>query len=662
MKLIERLTELHKFDWSLKTKKLIYFYFSSAVLRFLLYIELGCRVLLGKVRKLVGSVWEGTRVVGSGDSGVASNGRKQGEQKSDVDYVKCREAIRNGSRSRRRWHGIIGSVENRCKLSRVRLSPPKGSLLTSEVTLELGTQEVEYGEEVLRDRTTINLCKTRTFALGDKPHSFFAPEGKPPRRGLNPRPLACGNNLPNVTLGGHLSYLVAMLEWNITFTYVVFMPLKFVPLTQAAIRRMIKENVDAAIAAERARQANDGNDARGSGPVKGAVELLRWFEKVVLESVNVKKAKSPIEEVQRIEHELWNLKVKDYNIMAYTQRFNELALMCPRMVEPERVKVDAYIRGLTDNVKGEVTSSKPVNLNEANNQKQGNARAMVTAPTDGRVSSGSLPLCERCFTRHVGPCMIKCHKCGKVGYKIRYCKKKNVTTGANAQPIPTCYDCGEQGHTRNRCSRKVKQEEVGEVRGRAYAIKDAEPKGPNVVTGYHQLRIKEEDIPITAFKTRYGQFESQVMPFGLTNVSAVFMDLMNRRTDEEKKLFPSTINRGLKRCASRSTLHPFMNALERDRIGYNRSRKWVLMSSGRVCISKENIAKKGVSAWSPKVIIVDDGSSDETKRVAFDFVRKYKVDNVRVVLFRKNKGKGEAIRKHCKTGNASFTGKTTSDA
>nr|GEZ78903.1 hypothetical protein [Tanacetum cinerariifolium] len=40
------------------------------------------------------------------------------------------------------------------------------------------------------------VCKTRTFALGNKPHSFFAPEGKPPRRGLNPRPLTCGNNLP----------------------------------------------------------------------------------------------------------------------------------------------------------------------------------------------------------------------------------------------------------------------------------------------------------------------------------------------------------------------------------------------------------------------------------------------------------------------------------
>ncbi|GJT29669.1 putative reverse transcriptase domain-containing protein [Tanacetum coccineum] len=207
----------------------------------------------------------------------------------------------------------------------------------------------------------------------------------------------------------------------------------------------------------------------------------------------------PIEKVQRMEHERWNLKVKEYNIVAYSQRFNELALMCPRMVEPERVKVDAYIWGLTNNIKGEVTSSKPAILNEVvrmahklmeqksqarderilegkkrkwdsfqsgnssgkgyhrdnsrktlqNNQKQGKARSMVTAPTDGKVSSGLLPLYERCFTRHVGMCAIKCHKCRKIGHKAR----------------------------------KVKQEEVGEVRSRAYAIKDVKPKGPNVVTG-----------------------------------------------------------------------------------------------------------------------------------------------------------------------------------
>ncbi|GJZ18122.1 putative reverse transcriptase domain-containing protein [Tanacetum coccineum] len=47
-------------------------------------------------------------------------------------------------------------------------------------------------------------------------------------------------------------------------------------------------------------------------------------------------------------------------------------------------------------------------------------------------------------------------------------------------------------------------------------------------SGYHQLRVREEDIPKTSFRTRYSHYEFQVMSFGLTNAPAVFMDLMNR--------------------------------------------------------------------------------------------------------------------------------------
>ena len=47
-------------------------------------------------------------------------------------------------------------------------------------------------------------------------------------------------------------------------------------------------------------------------------------------------------------------------------------------------------------------------------------------------------------------------------------------------------------------------------------------------TGYHQLRVRDTDIPKTVFRTRYGHFELRVMPFGSMNAPTAFMDLMHR--------------------------------------------------------------------------------------------------------------------------------------
>ncbi|GKF60859.1 hypothetical protein Tco_0177645, partial [Tanacetum coccineum] len=116
--------------------------------------------------------------------------------------------------------------------------------------------------------------------------------------------------------------------------------------------------------------------------IKGAVEFRRWFEKAesvfeISECAEGKKVKIAAAILEGPALNWWKTKVatmglETVNRMPWTQmkqlmtaEFNELALMCPRMVEPERVKVKAYIRGLTDNIKGEVTSSKPADLNEA---------------------------------------------------------------------------------------------------------------------------------------------------------------------------------------------------------------------------------------------------------------------------------------------------------
>nr|GEX21874.1 hypothetical protein [Tanacetum cinerariifolium] len=199
---------------------------------------------------------------------------------------------------------------------------------------------------------------------------------------------------------------------------------------------------------------------------EGAVGLVCWFEKMentfeISECVEaeVKQMMTDefclTEEVQRLEDELRHLKLRDMNIPAYTERFNELALLCPDAIPNEKKKVELYIKRLPEIIKGETTSSRPVTLNEA--------VRMAHEMMEQKIQSKNERIAE--------------------GHKAKDCRGKNVAPGAAVQPNIVCYSCEERGCKISECSKKAEQR-GGNRQGQAYVICDAEHnQGPNVVTG-----------------------------------------------------------------------------------------------------------------------------------------------------------------------------------
>lgn len=73
----------------------------------------------------------------------------------------------------------------------------------------------------------------------------------------------------------------------------------------------------------------------------------------------------PRGEVQKLEQELWNLTMKDSNIVAYTAKFSDLVVLCPGMVTPESIKVEQYIWGLSPQIQGNMISANPSTFDSA---------------------------------------------------------------------------------------------------------------------------------------------------------------------------------------------------------------------------------------------------------------------------------------------------------
>ncbi|GJW59075.1 hypothetical protein Tco_0105806 [Tanacetum coccineum] len=97
---------------------------------------------------------------------------------------------------------------------------------------------------------------------------------------------------------------------------------------------------------------------------EGVVGLTRWIEKMELVFNISGCAIENQGEIKKLEIELWNLKVKGNDVPAYTERFQELTLICTKFVANETEKVDKYISGLPDNIYGNVKSARPKTLDE----------------------------------------------------------------------------------------------------------------------------------------------------------------------------------------------------------------------------------------------------------------------------------------------------------
>ncbi|GJV07965.1 reverse transcriptase domain-containing protein [Tanacetum coccineum] len=209
-----------------------------------------------------------------------------------------------------------------------------------------------------------------------------------------------------------------------------------------------------------------------------------------------------------MESELWNLIVKNNDLAAYTQRFQELIMMCTKMVPEEQNRVEKFIRGLPDNIQGNVIVAEPTRLQDvvriANNliDQKLKGYAVKNAENKRRLEINQRDNCgqQPPFKRQNvgGPCTMRCEKCNKVGHLTQDCKVTNSTTSTQRgqvvnQRVLTCFECGRQGHFRSDCPKLKDQNHgnkagnkngVGEARGKAYVLGGGEANpDSNVVKG-----------------------------------------------------------------------------------------------------------------------------------------------------------------------------------
>ncbi|GKB41981.1 putative reverse transcriptase domain-containing protein [Tanacetum coccineum] len=267
----------------------------------------------------------------------------------------------------------------------------------------------------------------------------------------------------------------------------------------------------------------------------------------------------PRTEIQKMESELWNLTMKNNDLAAYTQRFQDLTMLCTKMVPEEEDRVEKFIGGhyrsdcpkLKDHNRGNKTGNKS-GIGEARGKAyilgggdanpDSNIVTVTKKETKDKLEEKQLEDVPtiRDFPEVFPEDLPGLSPIRQVKFQIDLVPSAAPVARAPYRLAPSklqelytqLQELSDKGFMRPSSSPwgapiLIVKKKDGSFQ-MCIAYRSSVYSKIDLRSGYHQLRVRDEDIPKTAFRTRYGYYEFQVMPFGLTNAPAVFIDLMNR--------------------------------------------------------------------------------------------------------------------------------------